>query len=285
MLGNYFSLNGRILPVEQAKVSVDNIHFCYGYGVYETIKVRNNIIFFIDEHAERLIESAQIIGMETNYTKKEIKTYIEQLVDKIDEQSYNVKILLLGDDDRNNLYIFGLAPLYLTQKNYKQGVKTITTKCVRDFPKAKTLSMLKSYLAFKKAKENDCYDTLLIDDEGYVNEGTRSNLFFTNGQQIFTPPKDKVLDGVTKRTLIQAITEKGIEVQERKLKYYEIKKYKGFVLTNTSGKVIPITQIDDKKFEISDIIKKAIKIYNDFLDDYKKEKIAEKLRTQIKLKK
>jgi len=269
MLGKYFSFNGKLLPIEQATVNIDNLEFTYGFGVYENFKVRKKFVYFPEQHCSRLLKSATIINLKTTLNKKTILNYLSEFVKKIDEDSFNVKILLMGNKEDSDIYIFASAPKYLPKKFYSQGIKVITYHGERQFPQAKTLSMLQSYIAFKEAKEKDAYDALMV-HEGKILEGTRANLFFTDGKKIFTAPKHKILDGVTRSTLISALEKENIKVKEKILELKDLNKYSGFFLTSTSSKVLPISQINDIKTDIPEIIKKIIKIYDDFLKNYKK---------------
>src|SRR5438105_3915586 len=93
-----FSKNGQILPIEQATIPLTNIAYSYGFGVYETLKVRGGIVYFVDAHLERLQKSAEIIGLTHQFTNKEIKKYIAELLEKLQlttpESACNIKMLL-----------------------------------------------------------------------------------------------------------------------------------------------------------------------------------------------
>ena len=132
--------------------------------------------------------------------------------------------------------------------------------------------MLESYIIFTKAKQEDAYDALVINPDNKIREGTRTNFFFTDGTTIFTAPADNVLNGVTRSTLLQVLTDHNIPVEERELDASELDKYIGFFLTSTSSKIVPISLIDDTKIQIPEIIKRAIQVYNQFLQKYVQEK-------------
>ncbi len=264
MLAPSFSLNGKLLPIDQAVISLDNLEFSYGFGVYEIVKVRNKILYFPEKHIERLFHSAKTIKLTVPLSFEAVFSALKEFTNAIAEQSYNIKILCVA----GNLYIFATAPLFVADKLYRSGVSVITYQGERLFPQAKTLNMLMSYQSYAKAKEQQAYDALLVDNQSFIREGTRTNFFFTDGKTIFTPPAEYVLEGVTKLTLTEALREQGITVEEKKLALSEIKNYTGFFLTSTSSKVLPIREIDGVTFEIPDIIKKAMKIYNHYLEDY-----------------
>jgi len=273
MIQEIVSKNGKIIPSESASIAIDNIEFSYGYGVYETIKVRNKIIYFPKEHILRLFESASIIKLTHQFTQKQIIKFLKDFSKEIQNDSYNVKIQLMGTSEPKNanIYIFATSPLFITTKMKHNGVKTILIQGERQYPKAKTLNMLTSYLAYKEAKNNDAYDALLFDKDGFVHEGTRANLFYTDGITIFTPPKETVLDGVTQNTVIEALKKLKIKVVERALKKEELNSFIGYFLTSTSINILPITFIDSNQFSIPPIIKKAIQIYDEYLQEYVKQ--------------
>lgn len=268
MLGPYFSLNGQLLPIEKALIPLDNLEFSYGFGVYEALKVRNKIIYFPEKHIERLFHSAKAINLKVPLSPEAVFSALKDFTGAITELSYNIKIVCVAD----NLYIFATAPLFISEKLYKTGAKVITYFGERQFPQAKTLNMLMSYLAYAKAKEKQAYDALLVDNDGLIHEGTRTNFFFTDGTTIFTPPKENVLEGVTKLTLTEVLSVKGIIVEEKTVKKDDIcienSCYKGFFLTSTSSKVLPISQIDEITCEIPAIVREVMKIYDDYLNNY-----------------
>ncbi len=269
MIGRLISYNGTIIPQEKALISVDNLAFTYGYGVYENLKVRNKFLYFPLEHLERLTHSAQVISLPLAYSPKQMREFLTAFIALIPDESFNIKMLAVGNNaGTSDLYIFASAPQYLSRKAYTQGVTAITYHGQRTFVSAKTLSMLESYLAYTKAKEQQCYDALLISTIGTITEGTRTNLFFTDGKSIFTPPKDSVLEGVTRAKVMEALQQEGIIVYEKVLPLSELKSYQGYFLTSTSANIVPLSGIDAHSFEIPAIIKQVIKIYEQYLTAY-----------------
>ena len=265
MLGKHFTHNGKILPVRKAKIAIDDIEFTYGFGVYENLRVRKGKIFFIDEHVERLFNSAKIIELKHDFNFDQIKEWIEELIKKNKLEDCNIKMLLIGGENPD-LYIMCLAPKFLDKKFYKQGVKVISYEYERFLPQAKTLNMLPSYLIFKKANEAGAFDALLVDKNNNIVEGTRSNFFVIKNKTIYTTSVTKVLDGVTRRTVIDCAKQNGYEVVEKDIKLSELFDYDGAFLTNTSGKIVPIREVDDKSFDgVCGELKELMRLYDDYL--------------------
>ena len=269
----YFSKNGQILPIEQATIPLENVEYSYGFGVYETMKVRNGVVYFVDQHVNRLFKSSEIIELIHSYSKEQIKGYIEDLINKLRSESENaeiscnIKMLLIGGREPL-LFIIPLSPLFPDRKLYSQGAKTITVHNERLLPNAKTLNMFPSYMAYKKAKENGCYDALYIDSQGYITEGTRTNFFAIKGSTLFSPPLDKILEGVTRTTMIHVARKHGFEIQEKDIPLSEIDQYDDSFLTSTSTRIVPIRQIDDFIYaEIPEKLKELMAAYDAFLKE------------------
>jgi len=268
---NKFSVNGKILPIKKATISVLNIEYQYGFGVYETIRVNNNTPFFLKQHIDRLINSAKIVGIEHNFSEQNFKEYTEKLVKKLNAGTYNFKLLLVGGAKKEDclFYIFPSSPFFPDRDLIKNGVSAITSNFERVFPTAKTLNMLQSYLAYKKAKQNSCYDSLMVDRNEHIREGTRANFFAVKDNVIYKAPKETILDGVTQRVVLSIASKNGYQIQEKDIKKEDLKNFDGFFLTATSIKVMPISQIDGTIYSIPESIRKLMALVNNFFDNCK----------------
>jgi branched-chain amino acid aminotransferase len=272
MTFTHFSKNGELLPIADAVVSVRDLHFQYGFGVYESLRVRNRIVYFVDMHVDRLIESAKVIELQHPYTQQQIVDFIKQVTEKNELESANIKMLLIGGKtaEECNLYIFPVLPLYPDRKLYKHGATASTVRYHRFLPNAKTLNMLPSYLFFTKARKNGHYDAVFLDDDGNILEGTRTNFFVIKDSTLYTAPKEFVLDGVIRQTLIATAKKNGYTVKEEKIPLSGLNEFDGAFLTSTSTKILPIAQIDEFKFpEIPGKLKELMKVYDTFLDESK----------------
>jgi len=267
---NYFSKNGEILSIDQATIPLSNIEYSYGFGVYENLKVRHGIVYFVSQHIQRLLNSAKSIGLTHEFTKEAITTYITELIEKLDlkepENACNLKLVLIGGREPQ-LFIMALAPYFPDRKVYVEGAKMITVHYERQFPNAKTLNMLPSYLAYKKAQEQECYDALLVSQEGVILEGTRTNFFVIKGTDVFTAPKEAVLEGVTRQTVIHVAKQMGLEIHEAGVPLAQLTDYDGAFVTSTSAKIVPIRQIDEKNFQIPEKLKELMQAYDTFLKE------------------
>lgn len=247
MTYKYFSRNGEVLPAEQAVVPLGNIEYSYGFGVYETIRVSNGAALFLEEHCQRLMSSARIIGLEHPFDTSFVEQAIAKLIEANQVATCNLKVLLIGGAaaDRASLNILCLNPLFPDRKLYKDGAHCITYEYERLFPAAKTLNMLSSYLAYRESRTAGAYDALLINRNGCITEGTRTNFFAVKGRTLISPPGDEVLPGVTRGHVIKIAKNNGFKIVEKDIKLSEIAGYDGACLTGTPIKIMPIRSIDE----------------------------------------
>lgn len=242
----FFSHNGTILSAEQAVIPLSSVEYSYGYGVYETIRVSKGRLYFPDEHTQRLMESAKTIALEHEFSADFVKKSVQELLAKNQAETCNIKVLLIGGAtmETANLYIMCLNPLFPDRKLYTQGATSITYHYEREFLAAKTLNMLSSYLAYRQARKVDAYDALLVNQRGYITEGTRTNFFTLKGRTIVSPKSTDILPGVTRAKVLGIATQNGFEVIEQDIKLADMNGYDGAFLTSTSSKILPLRAID-----------------------------------------
>ena len=265
------SINGKIVDQRQAFLPLSSIEAQYGFGVYENIKVRNNIVYFVKEHIARLIHSATCIGLEHRFSKEKISDHLNAYKNRLNIDSCNLKLILLGEKlpKESRLIIMASSPFYPKREWYRTGVTLKSDKYERFMPQAKTLNMLPSYIFYKNDKRHGHYDSLLIDMSGNVLEGTRTNVFFIEGKNIYHPPTGKILVGVTMMSIKCVLEKYGFKFTEKEIPLSSISKYEGMFLSSTSSKILPICKVDDMSLTIPDSLHEIIKIYNEAVDQCK----------------
>ncbi len=267
----YFAQNGKILPIKQAVIPVSSVEYAYGFGVYETIRVTRGVPFFLADHLERLMQSAEAIGLEHTFTEDAIADTIAALIVKNKVDTSNLKLLLIGAPVKEDaqLFILCLNPFYPDKKLYREGATCVTYAYERAFPHAKTLNMLQSYLAYKKAKEVGAYDALLVDNDGCITEGTRTNFFCIKDKTLISAPSEKILLGVTRKAVLKVAKDNGFDYIERPITWGEMMKYDGAFITSTSSKIIPVRSVDGEELpKSSHALKDLMDLYDRFLDSF-----------------
>lgn len=263
---NYFSRNGKIHSIDEAMIPLSSVEYSYGFGVYETIRVTGGKAHFIEEHCQRLMKSAAIIGLEHELHPQKLHEWSTQLISKVEAEACNLKILLIGGRTKEDaqLYILALNPLFPDRKLYKTGVHCITVEYEREYPHAKTLNMLPSYLAYRQAKQAGAYDALLINRQGNIVEGTRTNFFAIKDKTLYSPPESEILLGVTRDNVLKVARNHNFEVIEQGIPLADIAKYQGAFLTSTSSKIMPIRSINEHSWpEIPESLKELIAAFKD----------------------
>ncbi len=272
MAFEYFSKNGQVLPVTEAVVPLSSIEYSYGFGVYETLRVNSKQIFFLKDHLERLMESARIIGLDHPFTENAIKVSINELIEKNNAETCNLKMLLIGAPTKEEarLFIICLNPLFPDKKLYRDGTEVITYPYERIFPRAKTMNMLQSYLSYRIAKQVGAYDALFLNRNGHITEGTRTNFFCLKKSTIITPPEKDILHGVTRKAIIKVALTNGYNLEEREVSVGDVLKSDGAFLSSTSSKIIPIKAIDKQAMpQQPDELKRLMRVFDDFLKECK----------------
>jgi len=248
-------IKGKFLPNIKAEISIFDLGFTRGYGVFEFLRTYNLKPFLLEDHLYRLFKSAKILGINHNLRIDYLKKLIFSLIKKNKhlKSELNIRIFLTGGESQDflfsqkpNLYIL-ITPLKkLPDSYYSKGVKIITKNFHRDFPQAKSLnySMLIKFL--KEAKRKKAVEVLLVNNQEIL-EGATSNFFAVIKGTIITPPSNKILEGITRKFIFYLLKKYKFPYQERKLLISEIKNFQECFLTATNKEILPVVRIDNFK--------------------------------------
>ncbi len=237
--------NGELAEDGAAVFSLDDTDVTYGYGCYETLKVRGGVLHFPEFHAERLVASARILGIAIDFSEITVVEALERLVTANGLEDNNVKIVVIGRDGRSaDWYAIPLPPVYPPVGSEREGVTCLVYPGERHFPQAKSLSMLLSTVAYRAATSIGCYDALLVNRREEITEGTRTNVFYAlvdAPDEICTPPAEDVLSGITRKTFISVCEEYGKKIRERPLPLAEVEaRSVGLLVSSTSTRLVPV---------------------------------------------
>ncbi len=272
--------NGALADDGEASFNLADTDATYGYGCYETLKVRDGFLYFPEFHAERLSSSARILGIQHEFTANDIVDSLYALLRASSLSDCNLKIMVIGHDNRPaDWYVFALPALYPPAGSSLSGVPCLYFRGERHFPQAKSLSMLLSTVAFRKAAAKGCYDALLVNSRDEITEGTRTNVFYAmkDGDGIiYTPPQRDVLSGITRKTFIEAMETRGVAVRERPFPLRDaLSGTIGMMVSSTSTRLVPINRLfgsDDGvvvDVPILALLTAAADAYASWLEDYR----------------
>ena len=243
----------------------------YASSVFEGERAYNGKIFKSRDHSERLIKSGKLIDFNVPYSVDEIEKAKEKALKANGLTDAYVRALAwrgAGEDmgvasARNPVH---LAIAVWPWGNYygdakMKGAKLDIAKWRRPDPataqsqaKAAGLYMIAT-MSKHTAEDKGCSDAMMFDYRGYVAEATGANIFFKNeAGELHTPTPDSFLDGITRREVIKIAKAKGIKVVERKINPDEMQDFEGCFLTGTAAEVTPVSQINDYKFRVCNVI-------------------------------
>lgn len=263
----YFIKNDEAYTAEEFQ----DIYVVEGKCIYEVLRIINGVPLFLKEHLIRLEKSLDLSGMKSPIELKTIKNYISRLISLNRVQNGNMKIVI----NKENIFIFSVKAYYPTETMYKTGVKTILYFGERSNPNAKVVDSLFREKVTKKIEENNAFEAILVNNNGYITEGSKSNIFMIKDNKVYTAPNDGILLGITREKIIKACEELNLIVEEKYISYEEIKSLDGIFISGTSPKVLPINEVVDMikydkicskvydiKREYEKIIKNDIKNYS-----------------------
>jgi branched-chain amino acid aminotransferase len=261
--------NGELIEKEKACISVYNKALFFDFSVYSNIKVIQGKMFLPDLEIEKLFESAKTIRIEHNFTKEKIIEWTKELIRANNLKDALVRVLLIGPetDTEPLLFLFPVGLTFYPDKFYKKGVKLITYEGERLFPTSKSKDLLLCYIAYREAVKEGAIDALLIDKDKNIREGTRSSFFVIKDNILIVPPKEKVLEGVTRKIILE-IAPKIMKVKKEDIPLEKIKEYDEHFLTGTTLNVIPVGQINDivLREESGEKVKELQKLFKEYCD-------------------
>lgn len=264
--GKFLKVNDRIVSVQDEEI----FEKIKKPSIYEVIRVMGGVPIFLEEHLDRMLKSASIIGYEMPYSKDEIKESIREVLIKNEITDQNIKLLGSKVDNEAVFLVYFVDSFYPPKEYYDNGIVTILYDYQRDNPNAKVQK--DEFRANVKAAmdEKGAFEALLVNDEGYIPEGSRSNMFFVKDNKIFTAPSDQVLLGITRKYIFNLAEVLDIEIIEENIHKDEIKELQGAFMSGTSVGVLPIRRIDNNIIESTDneVIKKLNKSYDELIENF-----------------
>ena len=276
--------DGKLVPWRDATVHVLTHTLHYGMGVFEGVRAydtkNGTCIFRIEEHTQRLINSAKILGMKIPYSFDEI---VDAQIEVVRENKltsgyirpmcfYGAKGMgLRADGLKEHLIVAAWEwGSYFSKENLQKGIRVKTSSYNKHFVnssmcKAKANgNYINSMLALQEALNGGYDEALLLDTNGFVAEGSGENIFIVTEGKIVTPELTSALDGITRRSVIEFAHDLGIEIITKPITKDEIYIAEEAFFTGTAAEVTPIRELDDKTIgngEMGNITKELQKLY------------------------
>ncbi|MEL7265625.1 MAG: branched-chain-amino-acid transaminase [Planctomycetota bacterium] len=255
-------MNGQLVDASEAKVSVFDHGLLYGDGIFEGIRVYNGKIFKRDVHMKRLFESARSICLRIPQDRDALIADLEKTVAANNLTDGYIRLLVtrgpgtlgLGPEGCDDPQIFIIAAeLKLYPKEYyEEGLDIITASTIRNHPAAlspriKSLNYLNNIMAKIEAVRAGCIEALMLNHKGEVSECTADNVFIVRDGELYTPPIDAgILDGITRRTVIELAGEMGITTHQIPLTKHDVYIADECFVTGTAARVCPVVKVDSR---------------------------------------
>lgn len=252
----YFK-DGEYLLEEQMNLSINDRGYAFGDGVYEVIKVYDGELYTADEHLERLLESAAKIKMNLPYTLEQLINITEQLQQKNELSTGHIYLQVTrGAAPRAHQFpdqsVLPVVTGYTVEnpRPIEQLESGAAMKSVDDMRwlrcDIKSLNLLGNVLAKQEAVESGCQEALFVRD-GIVREGSASNVFGVKEGVLYTHPANHfILNGITRRVVLQLASELSIPVVEKEFTLEEACSMDEFFFTSTNAEITPVVTIDDQ---------------------------------------
>jgi len=229
-------------------VSTDVIDFS-APPVYEVIRLLDGVPMFFEGHMDRMFQSLEMIGEHEKITKIAVLNSITVLVSQTGIKDNNIRIEVGRDQDSCFVWtLYFVNSYYPSEKEYGRGVKTVSYAVERKNPHAKIFRSEFVQKINQLKSERQAYEVILINDGGYVTEGSRSNLFFVKENCIYTAKTKDVLQGITRKKIMEVIDDLKIEIIEKDIAYHDLANYEACFLSGTSINVLPIASIDEVNY-------------------------------------
>jgi branched-chain amino acid aminotransferase len=274
-------LNGSLIPTSQARVSVLDYGFLFGYGLYETIRAYEGKLFRLDAHLKRLEDSALKTGIRLDLTA--LRRGVLDTVKANGFSDTRVRITVsIGEGtitpnpaSCQTPTVLVLAGEYhpFTRDKYEQGFSVVVSAIRRNSRSPvtfmKSANSMENMLARQQARESGADESLFLNDRGYVTEASGSNVFVVEDTVVKTPRlKNGILPGVTRAAVVEVAGQTGLEIRESDLRLSELLAADEAFLSNSLIEVMPLTLVDGRAIGgggVGSITRRIAKAYRELV--------------------
>jgi branched-chain amino acid aminotransferase len=261
-------LDGELVPWQEARVHVLTHTFHYGLGVFEGVRAyktesQGTCIFRLHEHTDRLFRSAKILQMDMPWDKQALNEAQCEVVRVNElEEGYLRPMCFLGSEgmglraDNLKTHVMVAAwpwPSYMDPEARDRGIAVRTSSYTRHHVnitmcKAKANgNYINSIMALREALDSGCEEALMLDNEGYVAEGSGENFFMVRDGVMYTPDLTSCLDGITRNAIFKIAADEGYQVREKRITRDEVYICDEAFFTGTAAEVVPIRELDRRQ--------------------------------------
>ena len=247
-----YYIDGRYVDEDECVLSVKDIIVLRGFGVFDFLITYNKRPFYLKEHVQRLETSAKKIGLKLRHTKEEICDIVEETIRRnTHHDESNIRIVYTGGvssdgvtPEGNGYLIVMVTPKHqLPEWWYSDGAKLVTAEIERFIPGAKSTNYLTAVWALERAHAMDAIESIYVDRNNRLLEGTTTNFFCFKENKLITPKLD-ILPGITRSVLVDLV--KGhFDLDVREIQKDELSSMEEVFISASNKEIVPIIQVDD----------------------------------------
>jgi branched-chain amino acid aminotransferase len=239
----FFFRNGLLLE----STLFDESFLSKPHYIYEVFRVIDGLPLFIEDHLERLKQTVALSSLPDELVPADFEQQVQRLIEAINLQEGNIKVVMLPAENEQEaaFLIYIMEHQYPSAAEFENGVELALHYGVRENPNAKVMDVELRSNTNQIKKKQLVYETLLVDQDHCITEGSRSNVFFVLGDEVITPPLADVLPGVTRKHVMKLCSDLNIPLREEKVHEYSLGQMDAVFITGTSRKVLPAFRIDE----------------------------------------
>jgi branched-chain amino acid aminotransferase group I len=276
-------VNGSLVPRAKARISVFDHGFLYGYGLFETMRAYNGVIFLLERHLERLEKAAETIGI--NLTGIDLAQACRDTLQANGLQNARLRLTVShGDadafpwqpaDSQPTVVVtareYRPYPPEVYNRGFKVGVSSFRRSRCSSLSGIKSTNYLVSVMARQEAMANSMDEALLLNEDGNITEGSTSNVFFVKSSYLVTPsPESGILPGITRWLVMEIADRLGIDTVEQGISLADLRQFEEAFLTSSMMEIMPLALIAgrdgrDIVFPTGKITQRLMAAYGDFV--------------------
>jgi branched-chain amino acid aminotransferase len=256
IIGEYYIIDNIIFKTENLNNQFNNLE----YQLYEVIRTADGVLIFLDDHLQRLEESLKSLGYIKFYLESVAKKNLFDLLVLNNNLEGNIKLICKFETNRLIYAEYYIPHYYPTDDYYNNGIKLKSYIINRNQPNIKQIQVnefIKTSIT-NILSSDEFYEVLLINQNGFITEGSKSNFFLIKDNSLFTAPENWILKGVTRKYILKIAKKLKLTIIEKAIRLQELVEYESAFICGTSPKVLPVKEIDDLSFDTQNIILKYI---------------------------
>lgn len=256
-------LNGSLVPGSQARVSLFDYGFLYGCGLFETMRAYHGRIFLLERHLRRLLNSAEVIGLASKLAVIDLAKACDDTLRANNLKDARVRLTVSGGEAGLfpgvsttptvlvTAQSYSPLPKEVYEKGFKACVSSLRQYSQSPLSRLKSTNYLLNLLAKREAEAAGRDEALLLNECGFLTEGSISNVFFVERSGLVTPSRESgILPGITREVVMELAKEMNIRVAQTEVALTDLGHFDEAFLTNSMIEIMPLVEVTDDRGKV-----------------------------------